>query len=336
MTRSVATVFGGSGFIGRHLIKRLVKNNFIVRVAVRDIESANSLRPIGDVGQIIPWPTNILDIKSVATAIERASVVINCVGILYETANQTFENIHKRGAENIAQASNAFGVKKLIHVSALGADENSKSVYARTKIEGEIKTLNNFENATIVRPSVVFGPEDKFFNLFASISRFSLAMPIIGSPFFPIVRFTAENGLDINLYGDGGPKFQPVYVGDVADAIMSIINHPKSDGQIYELTGPTIYCFKEIIELILTVTKRKRLLIPLSLFAANLIASIVGILPRPLLTRDQIKLLHHDNIATGDHHGLAELGIQPHTVEAIIPTYLLRFRPAAQRIKLKP
>lgn len=331
MARPIITVFGGSGFVGRHVVQRLAAQGFNIRAAVRDVEAANFLRPMGDAGQVVPWPADIKDMASVSAAVEGAVAVVNAVGILWQWGKQNFGNVHTVGAANIAQAAANAGVERLVHVSALGADEESHSNYARTKAEGEAAVLAAFPGATIMQPSVIFGPEDGFFNLFAGLSRFTIALPVIGAPIIPDIKIGGEHGLEINLYGDGGPRFQPVYVGDVADAIVTALNDADTAGKTYELCGPTVYSFKELMELIFDVTKRRRLLMPVCFTAAELIGTFAGLLPKPILTRDQVELLHHDNVATGNHPGLSDLGVQTHTAEAILPTYLHRFRTPAHR-----
>lgn len=331
MARPIITVFGGSGFLGRHLVQRLAAKGFNVRAAVRDVEAANFLRPMGDAGQVVPWPADVRDPVSVKQAVEGAVAVVNAVGILSEWGKQSFDRVHAAGAGNIAQAAAAAGVERLIHISALGADPESHSSYARTKAEGEAAVRSAFPNATIMRPSVVFGPEDGFFNLFAGLCRFTPALPVIGAPVIPDIKLGGEHGIEINLYGEGGPKFQPVYVGDVADAIVATLEDDQAAAKTYELTGPTVYSFKQIMELILAVTNRKRLLLPICYTAAEFIGLFAGLLPKPLLTRDQVELLKTDNIASGEMPGLSDLGVQAHTAEAIIPTYLHRFRTPSHR-----
>ena len=331
MARPIITVFGGSGFLGRHLVQRLAAQGFNVRAAVRDVEAAGFLRPMGDAGQVVPWPVNITDRRSVGAAVDGAVAVVNTVGILSEWGKQTFERVHVAGAQIIAEAAAGAGVKRLVHISALGADAYSESDYARTKAAGEAAVRAAFPTATIMRPSVVFGPEDRFFNMFAGLCRFTPALPVIGTPIIPEVRLGGEHGVEINLYGKGGPRFQPVYVGDVADAIVAVLNDAEADAKTYELAGPTTYSFKELMELILAVTNRKRLLMPVCYMMAELIGLFAGLLPKPLLTRDQVALLRRDNAASGDLPGLADLGVQIHAAEAILPTYLHRFRTPAHR-----
>ena len=310
MARRIVTVFGGSGFVGRHLVKRLIKRGYTVRVAVRDVESAMYLKPMGDAGQVVPWPCDVCSPGDTARSLEGAVAAVNLVGILYESGERTFEAVHVEAARRIAEAAAAAGIRNFVHVSALGADAASESDYARTKGEGEATVLAALPEAAIVRPSVIFGPEDAFFNKFAGMSLISPVLPIIGAA-TPI---------------DDGPRFQPVYVGDVAEAIAVALEQPNARGQIFELGGPAVYCFREIIELVRAITERKRILMAVPFVLAEFMAVFLGMLPKPMLTRDQVKLLHHDNVLDGSHPGLAELGIEAQTVEAIVPTYLGRFR----------
>lgn len=331
MARRIITVFGGSGFLGRHLVKRLVSRGYAVRAAVRDVEAAAHLKPMGDAGQIVPWPADVKDLASVRTAIEGADAVVNLTGILSPWGKQTFDRVHVEGSKNVAAASAALGVRRLVHMSALGARPDSESVYARTKAAGEAAASGAFPDVTIFRPSVVFGPEDRFFNLFAGLTRLSPALPVIGAPFIPRVSMDTENGLTVDFFGQGGPCFQPVYVGDVADAMVRVLEDNGTAGKTYELGGPAVYSFKELMSVILSVTGRGRLLMPVSYTLAELMAFFIEKLPRPWLTRDQVILLHSDNVVSGDALGLRDLGVQGHTVESIVPTYLDRFRTRMHR-----
>ncbi len=331
MARQIVTVFGGSGFLGRHLIQRLATNGYNVRAVVRDVEAAAHLKPMGDAGQVIPWPGNVCDPDSVKSALDGAAMAVNMVGILSEWGQQTFERVHVGGAANVARLASALGIKRLVHVSALGADASSESNYARTKALGEQAVLAAFPNATIMRPSVAFGPEDRFFNKFAAIGRISSVLPVIGVPIIPEIKFGGDDGISINLYGAGGTKFQPVYVGDVADAIMAALVDASAQGKTYELGGPATYTFKQVMETINTITAQTNWLLPVCFFAAEIMGTLLGLLPKPLLTTDQVKLLRHDNVVSGTLPGLAELGVQPSAVEAIAPTYLNRFRTPAQQ-----
>lgn len=306
MKGKLVTVFGGSGFIGRHLVQRLAASGARIRVAVRHPKDAHFLQPMGDVGQIAAVPVSVTRKKTIQAAVANADAVVNLVGILYQSGwSRSFRAIHYRGAENVARAAKEAGAQRFVHMSALGADRKSRAKYARTKAAGEEAVRKAFPEASIVRPSVVFGPQDGFFNLFASMARFSPVLPLIGG---------------------GHTKFQPVYVGDVADAIMKCLTDPATDGQTYELGGPTVYSFREILELIMRETGRERLLMPLPFWLASLEATFLQLLPKPLLTRDQVKLLKHDNVVSGDLPTLENLGIEATAAETIIPSYLDRYR----------
>jgi NADH dehydrogenase len=305
MAARLVTVFGGSGFIGRHVVRALAKSGCRVNVAVRDAEGAKFLKPMGDVGQIFPMPVSIRDPQGIARAVAGADAAINLVGILYERGSQTFEAIHRDGAKAVAEASAAAAVKRLVQVSAIGADVASRSNYARTKALGEAAAHQAFPDVTILRPSVVFGPEDDFFNRFAALARFAPILPLIGG---------------------GETKFQPVYVGDVASAIVRCIDDVATAGRVYELGGPLIYSFRELLELMLRTIKRRRLLVPLPFAVARLQATFLQLLPVPPLTRDQVTLLESDNVVAAGALGLMDLGIHPTAAESIVPTYLDRFR----------
>jgi len=325
MGRRIATVFGGSGFLGRHTVKRLASQGYTVRIAVRDVEAAMHLKPNGNPGQIILQACNVRNPEMVANSVQGADVVINLVGLLSQWGKQTFDAVHVDGAGNIAKACSDAGVANLIHVSAIGADENAEAQYARTKAAGEKAILAAYPNATILRPSVVFGPGDGFFNKFASIMRFTPALPVIGAPMFPKVSF--ENGeLDINLYGDGGAKLQPVYVGDVAQAAMNAIDNADAKGKTYELGGPEVMTFMGIMKRILKHTGRKRYLAPVSYPFAKILGGIIGFLPKPLLTGDQVTMLETDNVVSEGALTLKDLGVEPTLADAILPTYLFRFK----------
>lgn len=332
MRREVATIFGGSGFVGRHLVRRLATRGWVVRVAVRDPERALFLKPQGDVGQIVPWAADVTNPDSVAAALKGAKVAVNLVGILYERGQRTFARVHGDGADNVARAAALAGVERLVHVSALGAAAGSDSAYARSKAEGEERVRAAFPAATIFRPSVVFGPEDDFFNRFAALARFSPALPVIGAPTFPALR-RSDGALPfvLDFFGAGGAKFQPVYVGDVAEAVLAALTLADAPGRIFELAGPRAYSFKEILELTLAATGRRRVLFPLPYWLAGVEAMFLQWLPKPLLTPDQVTLLMSDTIASGDHPGLNDLGIAPTPAEAVVPGFLARFKPPARR-----
>ncbi len=314
------TVFGGSGFIGRHLVSRLAAKGIVVRVAVRDVVAANFVKPMGDVGQITPVRANILDEADVAAAVEGSDAVFNLVGILFNRGRQRFDAIHKDGAGRVARLSREAGVGRLLHMSALGASMTSQSRYAWSKAAGEEAVHEAFDGATIVRPSVVFGPDDDFFNLFAALARLSPVLPVFGCP-MPSIR-----GGQIDIYGDGGTKFQPVYAGDVADAMVACLKDSDTAGGIYELGGPTVYSFKQIMELVLSATDRKCLLAPVPFWVASVEALFLELMPKPLLTRDQVILLKTDNVVSGSTPTFETLGIAPTAAEVIVPSYLDRFR----------
>jgi len=305
----LVTVFGGSGFLGRYSVRALARAGHRVRVGVRKPHLANFLLPMGHVGQIQIVHADVTDDESVARALKGADAAVNLVGILYETGRQKFQKLHVDAAKTIAQTARAQGVGALVHVSAIGADPDSEAAYARTKAEGELRVREAFADVVIVRPSIVFGPEDHFFNRFAAMVRISPALPLIGG---------------------GHTKFQPVYVVDVAAAILTCIDDATTAGRTYELGGPRIYTFRELMQLVLAGTNRRRLLLPIPWNIAMLQASVLGLLPKPMLTRDQVRLLKRDNVVAPDVLTLADLGIEPETVEAIIPTYLWRFRREGQ------
>lgn len=329
----MVTVFGGSGFLGRHLVKRLAADGTEVRVAVRDAEAAQFLKVAGDAGQVVPWPTDITDAPAVANALDGADAAVNLVGILYERGRRrTFKRIHVDGAANVARAAQAAGVRRLVHVSAIGADPDSAAEYARTKAAGEAAVKEAFPGAAIVRPSIVFGPEDDFFNRFAGLARLTPVLPVFGCPTWPTIELFPEGGIvDVDLYGDGGTKFQPVYVGDVADAIMAILADDATAGGTYELGGPSVYSFKEIMDLMLAETGRERFLAPWPFAVAKIQAFFLEMWPVPMLTRDQVKLLERDNVVSGKLPGLKDLGIEPTAAEGVLPTYLHRYRPPRRR-----
>jgi NADH dehydrogenase len=307
MGPSQVTIFGASGFIGRHVVSRFAAQGWRVVAAVRDPERASFLKPMGDVGQVAPLGCDIRNPSLVARALEGSTVAVNLVGILYETRRNRFADLHGAGPGIIAAAGAAAGIKSFVHVSAIGADADSSAGYAQTKAAGEQAARAGFANTVTLRPSLVFGPEDDFFNRFAALARLVPALP---------------------LFGGGHNKFQPVYVGDVADAVFDAAVKPAHKGQTYELGGPHVYTFKELMELVLTVTERRRGLLPLPMVLADLIGRFGDIgawfgLP-PLLTRDQAQLLRRDNIATGP--GFDAFAIRPTAAEAVLPSYLDRFR----------
>jgi len=299
------TVFGGSGFLGRYVVERLADIDALVAVAVRDTEGAKDLRVAGQVGQVAPIGCNIRDPQSVAAALAGSDAVVNLCGILAESGRQTFQAVHVDGAESIAKAAAAAGVKHLVHVSAIGASEASKSKYARSKAAGEKAVRAAFPGATILRPSVVFGPEDNFFNLFAGVTRISPMLP---------------------LFGGGTTRFQPVYVGDVAAAAIAALTDDAARGQTYELGGPEVCSFRELMQKMLDVTRRKRCLVSLPYIVGDIEATFLGLLPAPVLTRDMMRQLRIDNVVSPGAKTLADLGVSPTGMDAVLPTYLARYR----------
>jgi uncharacterized protein YbjT (DUF2867 family) len=308
----LVTVFGGSGFLGRHVVRALARRDYRIRVAVRRPDLAGHLQPLGRVGQIHAVQANVRYPDSVSAAARQAEAVVNLVGILYERGARTFQAVHVEGANAVAQAAAAEGAR-MIHVSAIGADANSPAQYARTKAAGEAAVLAAVPGAAIFRPSIMFGPEDDFFNRFAAMARLSPVLPLVGG---------------------GHTRFQPVFVGDVADAIAQAVDGQAAGGAPYELGGPEVKTFRELMQFVLATTGRRRLLVPLPFPLASLQATFLQFLPKPLLTPDQVKLLRADNIvseqAQRERRTLAAFGIEPTTIEAIVPTYLWRFRKYGQ------
>jgi len=323
MARRLVTVFGGSGFIGRTVVRRLAARGWVVRVAVQDPIAAEFVRTMGDVGQVTPLRASITDPVQVKFAVAGADAVINLVGVLYESGKKTFDAIHVKGAANVAQAAKAAGVAKLVHMSALGADKNSEAAYARSKAAGEEAVLAAFPGATIFRPSVVFGPDDDFFNRFGKMAVVSPVLPVFTSDGFKPV--CTEDGCGIDLFGSGGPTFQPVYVGDVAEAVVKVLDEPKLAGKVYELGGPRRYSMKEIMELVIAVTGRKRHLLPVPFGLGMIQATFLQMLPNPMLTKDQVRMMKVDNVVRGGKPGLSELGIAPVAAEVTLPLYMKRY-----------
>lgn len=320
MEGRLVTVLGGSGFIGRQIVQRLAAAGAQIRAAERDPQRALVLKPMGNVGQITPVQTNIRDDASVRAAVDGADAVVNLVGILHQRGRQTFDAVHRAGAERVAAAAKAAGVESFVQISAIGADKKSASAYARSKALGEEAVRKHMPDAVILRPSVVFGPQDDFFNRFAQMACWAPALPVFGCPF---PRF--RNG-KLDLYGSGGTRFQPVYVGDVADAAFKVLADPSCRGKVYELGGPTVYSFVDVMRLVMEQTGRRRLLKPVPFWAASLLGFFAEILPVPPLTRDQVTLLKSDNVVSGKLPGLQDLGVEPTAAEVILPTYLDIYR----------
>ncbi|HZR62235.1 MAG TPA: complex I NDUFA9 subunit family protein [Xanthobacteraceae bacterium] len=309
---TLVTVFGGSGFLGRHVVRALAHRGYRIRVAVRRPELTGHLRPMGKVGQIHAVQANLRFADSVAAALRDADAAVNLVGILFERGNQRFDAVQVAGAEAVAAAAKAAEIP-LVHVSAIGADAASPSHYARSKAEGERCVLAAQPQAVIMRPSIVFGPEDDFFNRFAALARFLPALP---------------------LPGGGHTRFQPVFAGDVGEAIARAVDGAAKPGTIYELGGPDVRTFREIMEFILATIRRRRLLVPVPFGAMKAQALVAQFLPKPPITPDQVELLKHDTIVSEDARRqgrtLEGLGIVPETIANIVPTYLWRFRKTGQ------
>ncbi len=298
-------MLGGSGFIGRYVVQRLAARGDLVAVGCRRAEEAKFLMPLGNVGQIAALNVALGDERLVPAFLAGNDALVNCVGILRESGSQTFDRAHHLGPARLARLAREAGVERFVHISAIGADPRSPSAYARTKAAGEAAVRDAFPTVTILRPSVVFGPEDQFFNRFAAMATVSPALPLIGG---------------------GHTRFQPVYVADVAEAVLKCLDDPAAAGRTYELGGPKIYTFRELVELLLSQIRRKRVLVGLPFGLAALQARLMAILPNPPLTPDQVELLKRDNVVSSGAMTFAALGIAPTAVEAILPTYLDRFR----------
>jgi len=306
--RKVATVFGGSGFIGRYVVQLLAQQDYVVRVAVRDPAGARFLQTQGRVGQIVPLAASVTDQAAIARAVEGAEVVVNLVGILFERRAGDFRRLQGEAPGAVAAAAKAAGVQHFVHLSAIGADATSPSLYARSKAEGEAGVRAAFPEATILRPSVVFGPEDQFFNRFAGMAML---------PVMPVVA--------------GDTRFQPVYVGDVADAVAAAIADPAARGKTFELGGPRVMTMREVLRFILDTTGRRRPMVDMPMGLMRVQAGLLQRLPKPPLTQDQLLLLARDNVVGQGVPSFSDLGIAPKSVEAVVPGYLKRFRPGGGR-----
>ncbi len=309
---NLVTVFGGSGFIGAPAVRQLAKAGWRIRVAVRNPAAAYAMRLHGDVGQIDIVQANVRNEPSLRRALSGATAAVNLVAVAYESGRQGFQALHVMGAHNVATAAKAEGVTRVVQMSALGADPASESKYARTKAEGEAAVRAVYPDAVVVRPSVVFGPEDNFFNRFAAMAQISPVLPLIGG---------------------GLTRFQPVFVGDVGKALARTVASPEAAGQTYELGGPAAFTFRELMELMLAEIGKRRFLVPIPWPVARLIGAagdLAGALIEPPITSDQVALLKADNVVSGAYPGLAELGITPTTLEAVLPSYLYRYRKGGQ------
>ena len=309
--QGLVTVFGGTGFVGRQVVRALAKRGYRVRAAARNEGAGYRLRMLGDVGQIEVVQANIRVRETVERALDGAEACINLVAVLYEHGRQKFGDLHVEGARTIAECAAAQGISRFVQVSAIGADANAQSKYARTKAEGEAAVRAVIPTATIVRPSIVFGPEDAFFNRFGQMAALSPVLPMVG----------AET------------KFQPVFVGDLGAAIANATLDPEAAGQTFEIGGPSVYTFRELMEIVKRETGRKSILLPVPFPIARVIGMVGDIQAKllpPVLTSDQVELLRHDNVPAEGAPGLAELGVSPTSIEAVVPTYLYRYRKGGQ------
>lgn len=309
----LVTIYGGSGFVGRYIARRLAKDGWRIRVAVRRPNEAMFVKPYGSVGQVEPVLCNIRDDESVRSVMAGADAVVNCVGILAETGKNSFDAVQAEGAERVARLAAESGVEKMVHVSAIGADAASNSDYSRTKGEGEAAVLKHMPNAVILRPSIVFGPEDEFFNRFAQMTRFGPVLPIAGAK----------------------TRFQPVYVDDVAKAAVAGLTDATPG--IYELGGPDIDTFRGLMETMLDVVYRRRLIFGMPFWMAKTMAWVTGLVQamsfgivQAPITTDQVKNLARDNVVSEGARSLGDLGIKPTSLAAVLPEYLWRFRPQGQ------
>jgi len=302
-------VFGGGGFLGRHLIRELTKVNYRIKVATRNPYLKGYLRPLGNPGQIELIKTNIFNTEDVKRVLKNCDYAINLLGILYETRKQKFSQIHSQFPYLLGNLCNELGIKNLIHVSALGVKEKHSSKYMQTKLQGEKNIQSIFKSTVILRPSLVFGPEDKFFNTFASFARISPVIPLIGG---------------------GKTKFAPVYCVDVGKAITRALEIKNTTPKIYEIAGPENYSFKELMEILLTEIKKKRFLINVPFNIAKFQSYFLQMLPKPILTTDQVELLKYDNVPSGQYSNLNDLGIKGETINSILPQYIYRFRTYGQ------
>ena len=305
----IIAIFGAGGFLGKHLMRQLTKLDYRVKVATRNPYLKGYLKPLGNPGQIELFKTNIFNLEDIKQVLKDCDFAINLVGILYETRKQKFDQVHSQFPHLLSNLCTEVGIKNLVHISALGVKERHTSLYMQSKLQGEKNIQNNFKPSVILRPSVVFGPEDKFFNTFASIAQFSPGLPLVGG---------------------GKTKFAPIYAGDVAKAIVKALELNNSGPKIYELGGPENYSFKELMEILLTEIKKKRFLIPIPFVAAKFQSYFLQMMPNPLLTPDQVELLKHNNIVSGDHPTLKDLGITGTPIQSILPKYIYRFRTGGQ------
>jgi len=307
--QKIIAIFGGGGFLGKHLMRQLTKLDYQVKVATRNPYLKGYLKPLGNPGQIELFKTNIFNPDDVKNVLRNCDYAVNLVGILNETKKQKFDQIHSQFPTLLSNLCNELKIKKLVHISALGVKEKHVSHYMQSKLQGEKNIQNIFRSSVILRPSICFGPEDKFFNTFASLAQFSPALPLIGG---------------------GKTKFSPIYVGDVAKAIVKVLEFNNSETKIYELGGPENYSFKELMEILLAQIKKKRFLIPIPFGFAKFQSYFLQMFPKPLLTPDQVEILKYNNIVSGEYPALKDLGISGKTINSILPKYIYRFREGGQ------
>jgi NADH dehydrogenase len=308
----LVTIFGGSGFVGTQIVQELARLGYRVRVAVRRPDLAGHLRTLGAVGQIVPMQANVRYPDSIAAAVRGVSVVINLAAVGVERGRQRFRAVNVLGARRVAEAARAAGATRFIHMSVIGADTDSPSRFARSRAMGEAEVRSAFPSAIIFRPSVIFGPGDEFFNKLGMIARMLPVMPLFG----------------------GGTKFQPVYVGDVAEAFAQAVTGNLKAGKVYELGGPDVLTNRALVERVLRYTNRRNPILPLPAVIGQLLALPMGILPRPLVTGEQVTLMHIDNVVSAEaireKRTLAGMGIVPRPLEAVLPSYIWRFSPHGQ------
>jgi len=307
--QKIIAIFGAGGFIGKHLMRQLTKLGYRLKIATRNPYLKGYLKPLGNPGQIELFKTNIFNQDDIKKVLQNCDLAINLVGILFENKKQKFNHIHSEFPYLLSNLCQELGIRNLVHISALGVKENHNSEYMKSKLIGEKNIINNFSPSVILRPSLIFGPEDKFFNTFASLAQFSPVLPLVGG---------------------GRTKFAPIYVGDVAKAIVKALELNNSKPKIYELGGPENYSFKELIEILLREIKKKRFLIPIPFGFAKFQSYFLQMLPNPLLTPDQVELLKHHNIVSGDYLILKDLGITGTSIQSILPKYIYRFREGGQ------
>jgi len=307
--QKIIAIFGAGGFLGKHLMRQLTKLDYRIKVATRNPYLKGYLKPLGNPGQIELFKTNIFNLEDVKQVLKNCDFAINLIGIFYETKKQKFSQVHAKFPYLLSNLCNETGVKNLIHISTLGVREGHVSRYMQSKLEGEKNIQNVFKSSVILRPSLIFGPEDKFFNTFASIAQFSPALPLIGG---------------------GKTKFSPIYVGDIAKAIVKVLKLNNSESKIYELGGPENYSFRELMVILLEEIKKKRFLIPIPFGVAKFQSYFLQMMPNPLLTPDQVEMLKYNNIVTGEYPTLENLGISGKTIQSILPKYIYRFRTGGQ------